>query len=481
MKRSLIKITAIAILSLTVSKGFATECGKHEFSVHAGGGLSGLNYNVTFGEQRLGLGGHFGLGYHFFFSQHWAIGTGLELGFYRSKFDMDNLSFSFMTTDMQGVEFEFRSIVNNFEEKQRAMLLQIPLMLQFQTGDSNSRHRFFAAAGGKIGIPIRGRYSNTLPFDNAGYFAFENALYNTQTFMGFGQFPSRRQEDNLNFKTAFFLSAEAGVKWRLNDGRSLYTGLYLDYGLNNIVNVPSTRPNLVEYNAAVPTAFAVNSVIHSQYMQTGSNTAQAFTEKINPVAIGVKLRLGLNKRCNQNERVQALAAEQPVRPGRAGNRNCNELQKALNETQKALQDSETARKVAEKNLEETEEALRRFEKDAMNALKRLLELPIDHYALNQTEPAEYQKKRLDEKIAILKQYPDLKFYIQGHTCDIGTTSANERVGFGRDVGARAYLIANGIDPSRILGNLCKRDTEPVAPNTNEVNRRLNRRVQLIIQ
>ena len=458
MKQSFIKITAVAILSLLVSKGIFAECGKHEFSVHAGGGLSALNYNVTFGEQRLGLGGHFGLGYHFFFSQHWAIGTGLELGFYRSKFDMDNLSFSFMTTDMQGVEFEFRSIVNNFEEKQRAMLLQIPLLLQFQTGDSNSRHRFFAAAGGKIGIPIRGRYSNTLPFDNVGYYAFENALYNTQTFMGFGQFPSRTQESNLDFKTAVFLSAEAGVKWRLSDGRSLYTGLYLDYGLNNIINAPSPRPTLVEFNATTPTAFAVNSVIHSQYKPTGSNIAQTFTDNIKPIALGIKLRLGINKRCDRNERGQQATTQR---------QNCDEIQKTLDETRKALEESEAARKAAE---EET-----------MNALKKWLEMPIDHYALNQTEPREYQRQRLDEKIVILNQYPDLKFYIEGHTCDIGLTSANERVGYGRDVGARAYLIAHGIDPSRILGNLCRRDTQPVVPNTNEENRLLNRRVQLIIQ
>ncbi|MCL2412640.1 MAG: OmpA family protein [Bacteroidales bacterium] len=480
MKRSFITIAITAILSMLVSKGVSAECSKHEFSVHAGGGLSSLNYNVTFGEQNLRLGGHFGLGYHFFFLPNWAIGTGIELGFYRSKFHMDNLNLSFMTTDIQGVEFEFRSIINNFEEKQRAMLLQIPLMLKFQTGDSSGRHRFFAAAGGKIGIPIRGRYSNTLPFDNAGYFAFENALYNTQTFMGFGQFPNRRQESHLNFKTAFFLSAEAGVKWRLSDGRWLYTGLYLDYGLNNILKAPSPRPTLVQYNAAVPTAFAVNSVLHSQYMQTAANTAQTFTEKVNPVAIGIKLRLGLSKRCNRNEQAQALVAEQPIRPDIADNRNCDELQKALDETRKALEESETARELTEQELEDTKNALRNAEEKTKAAVIRFLEMPIDHYALNQTAPHEYQKRRLDEKIVILKQYPDLKFYIQGHTCDIGTTSANERVGIGRDVGARAYMITNGIDPSRILGIECKRDIQPVVPNTSEANRLLNRRVQLVL-
>jgi len=467
MKRSFIKITVIAILSLLVSKGFSAEpCSKHEFSVYGGGGLSTLNYNVTFGKEKSDLGGHFGLGYHYFFSPNWALGTGVELGFYRSKFDMDNLSFHFMTIDMQGAEFEFRSIVNNFEEKQRAMLLQIPLMVQFQTDKPNKKHQFYAAVGGKIGIPIRGRYSNTLPFDNAGYYAYENALYNTQTFMGFGHFPSRKSERNLDFKTAFFLSAETGIKWRLNDRHSLYTGIYLDYGLNNIVktNGNSSLPTFIEYNKTTPTAFTVNSILHSQYTQTGSSTAQAFTDNIKPIAVGIKIRLTFGKGC---ERKNARVTSQQVNPSQTSRSESDEIQKPL----------EAPKEVGKAN----EDAARKAEQERMDAVIKLLEESVDHYALNQTEPGDYQRQRLDEKIALLKQYPNLKFYIQGHTCDLGTKEENERVGFGRDVGARAYIISKGIDPSRILGVECKRDTQPVVPNINEENRKLNRRVLLLVQ
>ena len=138
-----------------------------------------------------------------------------------------------------------------------------------------------------------------------------------------------------------------------------------------------------------------------------------------------------------------------------------------------LEDDEAARKAAD-------EASRKNEENALNAAKKLIELPIDQYALNQTEPAAYQIQRLDEKIVLLQQYPNLRFYIYGHTCDIDTRNANERVGFGRHAQAKAYLISKGIDESRILGCESKRDTQPVAPNTSEANRRKNRRVQLII-
>jgi hypothetical protein len=158
-------------------------------------------------------------------------------------------------------------------------------MLQFQTGDE---HRFYVSAGGKVGIPVSGKYeSSNTGIQNSGYYEKENYEYTTQTFMGFGQFTGRGAEGDMSFKTAFFASAELGMKWRLNGNWSLYTGAYLDYGLNDIAKKQS-RP-FVEYNTGSPEDFTVNSIVNSQY-QTSS-----FTEKIIPVAAGIRLRLAFGK------------------------------------------------------------------------------------------------------------------------------------------------------------------------------------------
>lgn len=258
---------------------------KHELSLYGGGGLSALQYEVATGKQKGGPGGNLGLGYHFFFSQQWGLGTGVELACYNTRYNADNISVRYMTTDMEGNGFEFRSAVNGYKEKQQAMLLQIPLMLQFQTGDE---HRFYVSAGGKVGIPVSGKYeSSNTGIQNSGYYEKENYEYTTQTFMGFGQFTGRGAEGDMSFKTAFFASAELGMKWRLNGNWSLYTGAYLDYGLNDIAKKQS-RP-FVEYNTGSPEDFTVNSIVNSQY-QTSS-----FTEKIIPVAAGIRLRLAFGK------------------------------------------------------------------------------------------------------------------------------------------------------------------------------------------
>ena len=260
---------------------FAQE--KHEFSFYGGGGLSTLDYKATVGEQKSGSGGNFGLGYTFFFTPNWGLGTGVEFSSYKAGLDMDNagnLSVSYMTVDMEGISFEFRSVVNAYEEKQRTGFLQIPLMLQFQT---DGRRQFYAAAGGKAGIPLNGKYRTTVSLSNSGYYAHENSLYDTQEFMGFGHFAGKKYEGELDFKTAYFLSVESGVKWRLCDKLSFYAGAYLDYGLNNINTAKDQaaglRPHFVEYNRANPPAFAVNSAI------------SAFTGKMTPKSAGIKLRL----------------------------------------------------------------------------------------------------------------------------------------------------------------------------------------------
>jgi outer membrane protein OmpA-like peptidoglycan-associated protein len=57
---------------------------------------------------------------------------------------------------------------------------------------------------------------------------------------------------------------------------------------------------------------------------------------------------------------------------------------------------------------------------------------------------------------------------------------NLHIGQRRADADKAYLIGRGIAPAHIQ-TLSKVETEPVASNTNEANRRKNRRVEFIIE
>lgn len=50
--------------------------------------------------------------------------------------------------------------------------------------------------------------------------------------MGFGTFENKTfKTEKLSLQTAVLLSAETGMKWKLNEALRLYSGIYFDYGL----------------------------------------------------------------------------------------------------------------------------------------------------------------------------------------------------------------------------------------------------------
>jgi outer membrane protein OmpA-like peptidoglycan-associated protein len=67
----------------------------------------------------------------------------------------------------------------------------------------------------------------------------------------------------------------------------------------------------------------------------------------------------------------------------------------------------------------------------------------------------------------------------GHTCDKGNDKTNFATGQNRAQEIKDYLIQQGISPERIKTKNMG-DTEPLVPNTNEANRRKNRRVEIKI-
>jgi len=455
---------------------------KHEISMYGGGGISTLFYQVTTGEYKFGYGGHAGLGYHFFFTPKWSLGTGAEVALYNASFNVKGLYTNYMLTDLDGNDFEFRSMVNDYQERQSAMLLQIPLMLQFQTNKEDSKRQFFIAVGGKYGIPMNGLFRNTTSLTNAGYYEFENSLYDTQEFMGFGDYNGRKNNGSWDFEKTFFASFETGFKWKLNDNWSLYTGIYIDYGLNNIRKEQdvSTMPSFVEYNKAQPSDFSVNSIFESQHIYSGNS--QVFTDHITPMAAGIKLRLIFGKNGKRSEKksttkkkIKTETVYVQVEVEKECECECECECPPGEECDCPATDECDCKAAAE------EEARKAAEDAALETAKKQIELPVNNYPLPVEKVGDYQKGRLDEKIAIMKQYPHLKFYIYGHTCNLGTPEANERVGLGRAENAKQYLISNGIDSSRIIGTASKRDTEPLVPNTSENNRKYNRRIEIIVE
>jgi outer membrane protein OmpA-like peptidoglycan-associated protein len=86
---------------------------------------------------------------------------------------------------------------------------------------------------------------------------------------------------------------------------------------------------------------------------------------------------------------------------------------------------------------------------------------------------------LDNLVEMLKENPDIKIELSGHTDNQGNAKLNLKLSQDRVEAVKAYLVAKGIDAKRIKGKGYG-GTRPVASNASEETRRLNRRVEFKI-
>ena len=83
---------------------------------------------------------------------------------------------------------------------------------------------------------------------------------------------------------------------------------------------------------------------------------------------------------------------------------------------------------------------------------------------------------LAELLAVLQQDPAMRLRLTGHTDTAGTRATNAPLSVRRADAVRTWLASQGIDPARLATDGRGQD-EPIAPNTTEEGKALNRRVQ----
>ncbi len=86
---------------------------------------------------------------------------------------------------------------------------------------------------------------------------------------------------------------------------------------------------------------------------------------------------------------------------------------------------------------------------------------------------------LEKLVGILRENPDLKIELAGHTDALGSQKAKERLSFERVERIKEYLVQSGIERSRIE-TIGYGGAKPIAPNNNEQNRAKNRRVEITV-
>jgi outer membrane protein OmpA-like peptidoglycan-associated protein len=87
---------------------------------------------------------------------------------------------------------------------------------------------------------------------------------------------------------------------------------------------------------------------------------------------------------------------------------------------------------------------------------------------------------LEEVAGILRAHPELlRVEVQGHTDSTGTPELNRRLSQERAQAVTAWLVARGIDPTRLTA-VGYGETAPIGDNASEEGRTKNRRVEFRI-
>ena len=257
---------------------------RNEVSFYVTGAFSKFDYEVLQDKSDMENGFSFGAGYSYYLSPNWSIGTGAELQYIEGSAYVTSLGDSYPTADLEGEEFEFRYTLENLQENQYAYFINVPLKLQYETGNII---RFYAAAGAKVGFVVESEYNmKASSLTTSGYYQQYDVELNNPEFAGFGDFGSvEAPKSKLGLQTNLVLNLETGVKFMLKDDQAFYMGLFADYGLKNI-QPEESQENLIEYNNEDPGNFIKNSLLTSE----SHSKATPYVDEVKTLAVGLKIQ-----------------------------------------------------------------------------------------------------------------------------------------------------------------------------------------------
>lgn len=100
-----------------------------------------------------------------------------------------------------------------------------------------------------------------------------------------------------------------------------------------------------------------------------------------------------------------------------------------------------------------------------------------HFEVNDHVPGDDLLPTVEELFAVLAKNPALRVRVEGHTDDTGNTYANMKLAERRALAVRKELVRLGL-PSKLFTLVVLGSAEPIATNSTEEGRALNRRVEI---
>ena len=211
---------------------------KQYLSFDLGGGIHSLSYDVPKGSVKSHYGYTATVGYSYFFSPGWGVGSGVGFRSLGATPTLNGLSGT-PSVDADGDSYEFRNNFKDWKEDQRVLLLDVPLTVQYRHSISE-KVGLLARVGGQVSIPVNSRYKVTNgEMVTTGYYSQWHAELSDLPQHGLSTY-SNNFSGTMDLKVAYWGIADVGCTFKLSQQLNFYVGGYFDYGLNTITT-PGTK------------------------------------------------------------------------------------------------------------------------------------------------------------------------------------------------------------------------------------------------
>lgn len=474
--------------------------------IYADGGLTSQEMKSTMalhdGYTEKHWGGQFKSGVQWFYRPHLGIGAGVIY----SRMNVDSIPISGYRQDVtdaideMGRPYEHHTYFRNMSEKVSITSLSVPVMLYYQTNLSIS-WKAFLAGGAMMTFYPSSKFSTRDSLSTASYWPewdleYDGGGHNTYTMGGF--------EGKYQFNPNLSVIGEAGLLYAITPRLDAYLSVMGQYRLTPM---PEKTGGLI-YDPDCREADAYTNLSYCGIMSSDASPKVASLSL--GFQIGVRYRLTGETKFNMEEYQRQRREHQMMDADFDRNRRIDFDRMEREKRQRQQDSTELDLKRREREMKDAEFERQRRKQDSLQQLlaadtakkvdadtkpvvdpkvmtpeleaelnQLIMDINDNYCAFNEygMEGNRKQKSGIQRLAEIMKDHPDVKIAVIGHTCDIGTMEQNKLVGLRRAQKFRDVLVEQGVDASQITCDT-KWWTEPLVPNTSEKNRAKNRRVQV---
>jgi len=225
------------IILLTVSG--LTAFSQTNQGLYFGGnvGMNSLIYSIDGGSSKpkLGFGGK--IGYVYYFSPNWGIGTGVGVSFCATEGYLNGAKISFENQiDDEAQRYRKDIYFRNWSEKQTFFLAEVPVLLHYRYNFGlQKRRELYVYLGAKCQLPLMASYAVTNgEIETQGYYPeYEVILFGLPNH-GFGTEKNKAMSGSVSLPFNISVSLGIGFSFEVAKMVDIYAGGAFDYGFLNL-------------------------------------------------------------------------------------------------------------------------------------------------------------------------------------------------------------------------------------------------------